>query len=473
MSIEQTYSEVAYLTKTYPETHPAVLEAVARLNGLTPPSAASARVLVVGCGTGANAIAIADTLPEAEVIGFDLVESQIEFARDLNRHAGAENCRLEVADLTQLPTEFGDFDYIVAHGIYSWVPAPVREGLLALIGERLRSNGVALVSYNLQPGCAFEQPAMDIMRRFAAEAASPVEGVLKVRQMLLQYARLVDKDMPWGREVERLWELLEEVPESYIIHDFLAEINEPFWFDEFIDHAAEHDLHYAGESSFSCHFGGKFSLDEQNALDCLGSDRVSCEVAADAILGRGFRSTLLSKKAADFDVTASRLAGLFVGGEVEPAESEDQDSPEASRFKGKAGEITLEEEEVSRVLTQLWNDRPADLAFDDLVAQADAEHVGTALLTLISRNMCRMRTLPAPCVKEVSECPKVSPLVRRLAELGNGWVPNRRCESVPVDAEQRELLAQLDGTRSHADLTIDGSVEDVLAGVCSAGLLIA
>ena len=152
MTTDTAYDHVPYPGHPHAETHPNRLAAIARLFGVDAPAVATARVLEVACGDGGNLIPIACSLPGARCVGFDLAPTAIERGRARIAQLGIANARLEVADLTTVGTAFGTFDYVIAHGLYSWVPRPVRDALLALVRDSLSPNGVALMSYNTYPG---------------------------------------------------------------------------------------------------------------------------------------------------------------------------------------------------------------------------------------------------------------------------------------------------------------------------------
>jgi SAM-dependent methyltransferase len=134
------------------QTHPDRLAAMARLFGMRPAPVTACRVLELGCGSGANLIPQAYYLPESRFTGIDMAAEPIAVARAMAGDLGLSNIDLRVADLRDLGTEVGEFDYIFAHGLYSWIPADVRDRLLAVCSERLAPQGVAFVSYNVYPG---------------------------------------------------------------------------------------------------------------------------------------------------------------------------------------------------------------------------------------------------------------------------------------------------------------------------------
>ena len=167
------YDAIAYASKPVALSHPAHLATVATLFGVDPPAVASCRTLELGCSDGANLIPMAVTLPGATFVGVELASRPVEAARRTAAELALANVSFLQADLRALPVDFGSFDYIIAHGVYSWVPAPVRDALLALAARHLTANGVMFVSYNTLPGCHVRRVAWDILHFHTDHIADP------------------------------------------------------------------------------------------------------------------------------------------------------------------------------------------------------------------------------------------------------------------------------------------------------------
>src|SRR3712207_3467228 len=157
------YDEVRYSNYPYGQTHPDRLATVAILYGLDPPDPFHARVLEIGCGAGGNLMAMAAATPGIRAVGVDLAAVAIEEGRTVIEAVGLDNIELRQADVRALTDgRLGEFDYIVAHGVYGWIPAEAREALLATIKASLAPDGIAYVSYNAQPGGYFRLMLRDI-----------------------------------------------------------------------------------------------------------------------------------------------------------------------------------------------------------------------------------------------------------------------------------------------------------------------
>src|SRR5207237_10705778 len=116
-------------------THPGRLATAATFLGMHPPDVAQCRLLEVGCNDGANLIPMAMSLPSAQFVGCDLSSRAVDAGGRMIAELGLSNIALVEEDLSALSPSYGTFDYIVAHGVYSWVPASVPDALFALDGS--------------------------------------------------------------------------------------------------------------------------------------------------------------------------------------------------------------------------------------------------------------------------------------------------------------------------------------------------
>jgi len=153
MTSRTTYDEVRYSNFPYAQTHPDRLATVAALHGLSTPDPATARVLELGCGAGGNLIAMAAATPGISALGIDLASEPIAEGRATIEAIGLGNIELRQGDIASLREgQLGEFDYVIAHGVYAWIPEAVRHDLLAAIHSHLAADGIAFVSYNAHPG---------------------------------------------------------------------------------------------------------------------------------------------------------------------------------------------------------------------------------------------------------------------------------------------------------------------------------
>src|SRR5437879_3395618 len=178
------YDEVDYPSYVYPQTHPDRLATIATLLGMNPAPVEACRVLEMGCGAGGNLIPMAFDLSGSSFVGIDLAGSAIAQGRELIAALGLKNISLQQLDVMAFPSELGQFDYIIAHGLFSWVPEVVRDRILAICRAHLAAQGVAYISYNAYPGCRLREIGRDIMRFHSKGAQSPAEKVGQSRAVI-------------------------------------------------------------------------------------------------------------------------------------------------------------------------------------------------------------------------------------------------------------------------------------------------
>jgi len=161
--MQTAYDDLPYPGGPFAQTHPDHLATIATLFGIAPPSVEGCRVLELGCGDGGNLIPIAFALPKSSFTGIDLSGSAINRGQKLIEAVGLGNIRLQQLDVMDLTAQFGEFDYIIVHGLYSWVPPHVREQILNICKSHLAPNGIAFISYNAFPGCHLRNMLREMM----------------------------------------------------------------------------------------------------------------------------------------------------------------------------------------------------------------------------------------------------------------------------------------------------------------------
>src|SRR5215213_1485999 len=179
-----TYDEVLYTGYPYNQTHPERLATLATLHGLDPAGVESCRVLELGCGDGGNIIPMAMGLPSSSFVGVDLSERAISRGESVIGELGMTNISLLRLDLSLINEGMGAFDYIIAHGLYSWVPPDVQEKILSICKASLSPQGVAYVSYNTYPGSHLRNMTREMMLFHARHLREPERQVEQARAFI-------------------------------------------------------------------------------------------------------------------------------------------------------------------------------------------------------------------------------------------------------------------------------------------------
>jgi methyltransferase-like protein/cyclopropane fatty-acyl-phospholipid synthase-like methyltransferase len=467
------YDQVLYPATVYPETHPDRLATVGTLRGMQPAPVNRCRVLELGCGTGENLVALAFNFPSSEFVGLDSARHPVVLGQDSITEFGLTNIQLHPLDLCEATRErFGSFDYIIAHGLYSWVSPFVRERILAICRELTPPQGVAYVSYNAYPGNHLRDLARGIIRFHTARSESPSEKVERSRAILrfLAESRLTPNAyvIALRAELERVAKQRDEV----FFHDDLGEINQPFYFHEFIAAAHRHNLRFVGEASPDDLYSENLTPEVVSKLGELEKeDEIIREQYRDFVLGRSFRRTLLCRNEVELAPAflSDRIATLHASCDAMPVRSnEDQDATRALFRRPSGVELRIDHELVAAALRHICAEWPCAVPFQVVLERARSEVADTterirleeqtALLAnawtrAYQNGFIQLHVTPPRVANKVSERPECSPLARfqlRKTEVATSQLHKRVRFEDPLSRDVAQLL---DGTRDLEGIT--------------------
>lgn len=300
--VQQTiYSELGYKSMPFPYTTPATLEAYAALVGVAAPNPKTARVLELGATYGGNIISQALFNPDATFVGIELSQEQVEKGNEVIANAGLTNVSLIQSDIASIGSEIGTFDYIIAHGVYSWVDDGVKEALLRLINEHLAEDGIAYVSYNTYPGWHTMEEVRQLMMFSNRDKTqfNHKEKVLHgktigsiVGSQILKYDNLKERNSKFLGALRSVM----QKDDYYVGHDHLEPNNDPVYFYQFNDHLAAHNLAYLCDADLTLSMVRSFDADIADTLDKLApNDHVAQEQYLDFMLDTTFRKSIICK----------------------------------------------------------------------------------------------------------------------------------------------------------------------------------
>ena len=300
--VQQTiYSELGYKSMPFPYTTPATLEAYAALVGVSAPNPKTARVLELGATYGGNIISQALFNPDATFVGIELSQEQVEKGNEVIANAGLTNVSLVQSDIASIGSEIGTFDYIIAHGVYSWVDDGVKDALLRLIDEHLAEDGIAYISYNTYPGWHTMEEVRQLMMFSNRDKAqfNHKEKVLHgktigsiVGSQILKYDNLKERNSKFLGALRSVM----QKDEYYVGHDHLEPNNDPVYFYQFNDHLGAHNLAYLCDADLTLSMVRSFDADVADTLDKLAlNDHVAQEQYLDFMLDTTFRKSIICK----------------------------------------------------------------------------------------------------------------------------------------------------------------------------------
>jgi SAM-dependent methyltransferase len=461
------YDQVPYRSFPYPLTRPAHVAAVAHVFGLATPDVATARVLEIGCGGGGNLIPVAAAFPRARFVGLDLSPLQIAEARERAGAAGLANIEFREASITAVDASWGSFDYIVCHGVYSWVPAEVRGAILRVVAERLVDRGAAVISYNVLPGWHLRRIARDVMLAHAAQFDVPAERLGHARAFLDFIAQHVPADTPYGRVLRHEAAILSERRDDYVLHELLEADNAPCTVTEFVARAEAAGLGYLGDAEIHAEGRGEETLAQ---LRQLAASPLELEQYADLVSGRTFRQSILMKPVALAAVQrtpeAACMAGLHVAAAFAEAPQASGSGPYSFKVRSRRsaesfGTLTTDNPAIARALAALGNRWPSTATAEELAAEAASNDAPTDAVTaavlgmlfhLMKIGMLLISAAPIRAGRSDATHPVAWPLARADAVREANQTVSLHHRSVPLDGLSRALLPLLDGTRDRAAL---------------------
>ncbi len=470
-----SYDEVPYASNPFAQTHPSRLFTIGTLFGLKPAPPQRCRVLELACAGGGNLIPMAEYLPDSEFVGIDLSAKQIADGQQMVRQLGLTNVTLKKVDIREVDAAFGTFDYVIAHGVYSWVPASVREKILDVCRTLLSPNGIGYVSYNTFPGWHMRGMIRDMMRYHSARFQTPTDRTNQARALLDFLATSVQKEGPYSQLLKEELEGLRHQTDHYLYHEHLEEVNEPVYFHQFVAAAEAKGLKYLGEARVGTMVTGNFGPEIEKTLRMLATDQVMAEQYMDFLRNRMFRETLLchAAQSPSWSVAPDALRALHVSSVARPQPAEGQaelntadESPVT--YRSPSGmTMTTTRPLLKTAMLILQQAFPGSVPFDALRRQArerlggrsddaakaaeDTTLIAVGLLNCyMGSDLVELHGMPITFARTAGERPVALPHARLTA--ASGTVANRRHEVVRLTELDRRLIPLLDGTRDRPAL---------------------
>lgn len=298
--IKNSYDDLMYESGAFPQTAINNLEARARLMGLQPAPAANAKVLELGCSMGGNIITQALYYPDAEFTGIDLSGRQVAQGNAIIEKMGLKNVRLEEKDILTVDESFGKFDYIIVHGIWSWVPDAVKDKIFSICRNNLTEHGIAYISYNVYPGWKRQEQLREIMYFAGRDVLEePLEArTRKGLDALKALAEILenDKGLGGGGKLPAIQKILNH-NFYYIAHEYMEAFNDPIYVNGFIEWANRHRLAYIGDTDLHVSFVSWMAEHTRERILALaGGDYIAKEFYSDILSDRQFRRSLLCRE---------------------------------------------------------------------------------------------------------------------------------------------------------------------------------
>ncbi|MBC9908344.1 methyltransferase regulatory domain-containing protein [Achromobacter xylosoxidans] len=472
-AISDAYDETPYTSNAFPICAPGHLHAVAHLYGLNAPAPETARVLELGCAAGGNLLPFVLANPGARAVGVDLSPQQIAAGKAMVDAMGLDNLELRAMSITDIDASFGKFDYIICHGVFSWVPPEVREAILRVCRENLSADGIAYVSYNTYPGWKASDVVRDAMLLNSFAANTPQEKLTRAKEML----SLLENGLWAGNSMKGALsyaaQQLSKQTDYYLTHEYLEAINSPCYFLEFVAAIQQAGLAYLTDAEPQATFPSTFGENVANHLAVLSVEttREMREQYLDFAMGRQFRKSLLvhadRAAAALENPEGTKFADMHFAAKLQ---SQPSSKPSERAYQASGGgTITTESPALIAILETFREAWPASVPYarlaevvaintPDMSDEARDSALLNSLILLIGASALHYRLAPVPYSANGTK-PQLIPgalailtaIEARTSQVGmhNLW---HQTVNPGTDSLARFVTPRLDGTRSMLEL---------------------
>jgi SAM-dependent methyltransferase/methyltransferase-like protein len=488
----EQYDSLGYDDFPFRATHPDWLSMAGRMLGVSTPRADRASVLELGCGRGANLVGLALALPDAEFLGIDAAEAQIADGRADAEALGLRNLTFSAGDIASNEvnrviddlSERGTFDYIICHGVYSWVPGAVRTRIVELISTRLAPGGIGYISFNTLPGWHARGLVRDVLRRVAigSEAA---DRATSARSFLDLWSRHLGADQALGDYLRGEMDLLGRLSDRYLFFEHLVEENTAFYLEDFVGTVRSAGLEYLGDADLGTMRPEQLGDEAAEEIGRLGLGPVGVEALLDLLTVRLFRRALLCRAEdvgsfsderplhdawlqADLDVAGLQVDLMAPASVVATIEDGSHEPGEASHveveLRDDTGSLLSSDDPVVTValwimsemrpvgqdlerLTRLVAERLGRTVDPDLI-----EEVHHAMEALVLHGRVDAGRVDRGTTHLIEDRPITSRLVRRQASAARAYATTSRHDHLALDRLDHVLLPLLDGEHGRTEL---------------------
>jgi len=465
VSSVNSYDEVPYESYPYGQSNPYYLMTLGTLFGMKSPAVETARILELGCAAGGNLIPHATQYPKANFMGVDLSKVQIDEA---NKHVAAlelKNIEFRHCSITDIDESFGKFDYIICHGVISWVPEFVRNKIFEIVNQNLTPDGIAYISYNTLPGWNMIRTIRDMML-YHATMFNDIKEKVSQSRLLLDFVKdsLENSNSPYAEVLKNEATLLAKQSDHYLRHDHLEEENKQYYFQEFMENAKKNNLQYLSDCAVSTMYLGNMPPKVAEKLQSI-NDIVRTEQYMDFITNRRFRSTLLCHDSVKLNrsINNEDIKKFNISFNVVPekplVDVDFDDSLENLKFfynGNKDSSLSTSSPFMKAILYSFAENINNPISFDKLTTSANKKLKTNKLAEIKNEFLNNAMKLMLQGYIQITlqktreelklDKPKASKMVSyQVSHTNNMWVTNLKHEVVGVNLFEKIALKYMDG----------------------------
>lgn len=435
------YEQYNFISKPSPERHIEKMAVISRLWGVKSKDTTSCNVLELGCGTADNLIFMATTYPNSSFVGVDCCEDEIQKGNNVINELGLKNILLYPKTFSSFKSKIKKYDYIIAHGVFSWVDEKSRISLLKTISKYLSEDGVCYISFNSYPGCIFRDLLIQQIKKIDDKNKDAKARIKNIKDKLFEITQtLQDGSSPYSMGLQREAKNISEHSDSFFVHEILNNDYKSFSLEDFVSLLKKHNLFYLSDASFVRAFSQNYKqerLEDGSFLDF--------ECFIDNLLPKTTRGVLVTKKEIKRKIDLNVLDEFFVSSPF-CFTGGDKKVNEFTLPNGKSFEFEKKSEaDFFKTLESLW---PKSKRLEELNCILQRKRI----LDFFSKEFINLYTTPLNFLGSKKDG---TPLASKLAKIelkNKGYATNFRGEFASFDEFQKIVFGAMDGKNNVDDI---------------------
>ncbi len=308
-------SDIEYTTGYYREQEPDFLNLCLVTQGISPIDIEQGFTYCeLGCGLGLTSLIMAANYPQGKFYAIDFNPSHITRARSIAAQAGLDNIvflEKSFADVDEDSSLLPECDFIVLHGIFTWVSDENRQKIINICNKKLRSGGLVYNSYNTKPGWSLGEPIQKMMIAAGQMfVGSSVERFDNAVSLLEDFSKIGPRFFALSPKIfEERIKLLRSQNKNYSVHEYFNEGWRAFYFSEIADYLSTAKLEFVSEANTTAFYMPNLLPEKSRNFLSKINDKTTRELFKDVLLNtmfrkdiylRGFSSSLDTYQQKDF-----------------------------------------------------------------------------------------------------------------------------------------------------------------------------
>ncbi|TLD84450.1 methyltransferase domain-containing protein [Helicobacter sp. MIT 11-5569] len=304
---EGYFTDIEYTSGYFKELSPLLLNLNLALAGydipcggedICPPKDFSYLELAFGRGGSIN---IHAATTGGKYMGTDFNPTQVAMARD---YAVSDNITLYDDSFEELLERFENdkpqFDYIVFHGLFSWISQKNRDIILKIIKKFLKVGGVVYNSYNCMPGWSPKAPSREILSLYKVIGSAEIDTQTFVKNSLGFMEEFLKVNPAYATNVPQNRQFVEDLKDkdsAYISHEYLNQNWDCFYFYQVAKMMEEAKCSFASSAECLQQFDKFNAMADANKFFGKFQNKIFKEQLRDYYLNRQFRKDIYIKGA--------------------------------------------------------------------------------------------------------------------------------------------------------------------------------